>query len=528
MLHNIPSSIFNDVLGPVMIGPSSSHTAAPARIGQVAHMLFGKELAKIVIEFEEGGSFAVTYKAQGSDYGFIGGILGMNVIDEKLKSSPAEAEKRGIDVQFVIAPAGTPPKHPNFALINLVDKNGATLTLEAISTGGGMFEVTKYHEFPVSIQGACYQILAICESEEILKQVGKILTDAGVVADSRSVRGEDGRFLLNVDSEERIPEQVQREISALDGVLFKEVLPILPIVKKREVKLPFRNTEECLEYLEANPGKQLWELGCDYEAAISGKSHGELLEMMKEIALIMEESGKKALTGDYEPRGFLPPQTAIIVKNLQKSRERWVDMGLLNDAILWASAMMEYDICRGRTVAAPTGGSCGVIPGAVVYIGRQLGKSDEEIAKAMMATGLIGVFIIHQASFGGEVLGCQAEMGSACAMAAAGLVQMFGGTPKEGFAAAALTLQNMMGLICDPVAGVGNIPCVSRNSLGAANAVLSANMVMNGFDPYIPLDETIDCMWQVGNLMPTEFLCTGKGGLSATKTGKEVFERLGY
>jgi len=272
----------------------------------------------------------------------------------------------------------------------------------------------------------------------------------------------------------------------------------------------------------------LWELACDYEASISGKTHGELLAMMKEIVLIMEDSAKKALTGNYEPRGFLPPQSPLIVKNLERSRSRWLDMGLLNEAVLWASAMMEYDICRGRTVAAPTGGSCGVIPGAVVYIGRKMGKSDDDLAKAVMVTGLIGVFIVHQASFAGEVCGCQAEMGAASAMAAAGLVQLMGGTPEEGFAAAALTLHNMMGLICDPVAGVGNIPCVSRNSLGAANSVISANMVMNGFNPYILLDETIDCMWQVGNLMPPEFLCTGKGGLSATKTGKRVFEELGF
>jgi L-serine dehydratase len=113
-------------------------------------------------------------------------------------------------------------------------------------------------------------------------------------------------------------------------------------------------------------------------------------------------------------------------------------------------------------------------------------------------------------------------------MAAAGVVELFGGTPEEGFKAAALSFHNMLGLICDPVAGVGNIPCVSRNATGAANSVISANMVMNGFDPYIPLSETIDCMWEVGRMMPKEHLCTGTGGLCVTKTGKRVLEELGY
>jgi len=490
-------------------------------------MLLGDTPKKIEITFEKGSSYAVVYKAQGSDYGFVGGIMGMNIIEESIKHSLKLAKEQGIDVTFTINPESVPPRHPNWAKIHVLGKNGGEVTVESLSTGGGMFEVIKFEEFPVMIQGACYQLLVVCTSEAALQKVNKILVDAGLVTQTTTARG-NKRFMLNIQSEKRIPQAQQKQIKELPDVILKEILPIMPVVKKADAKPVFITSDECLEYLKAHPDKELWELACDYESSISGKSKEELLEVAKDIALIMEDSGKKALAGNYEARGFLPPQSPIIVKNLEKSRERWLDMGILNEAALWASGMMEYDICRGRTVAAPTGGSCGVIPGAVVYIGRRMGKSDSELAKAIMVTGLIGVFIIHQSSYAGEVCGCQAEIGSACAMAAAGLVQLMGGTPKEGFAAATLTIQNMMGLICDPVAGVGNIPCVSRNSLGAANAVLSANMVMNGFDPYIPLDETIDCMWKVGNLMPTEFLCTGKGGLAATKTGQRVFEELGY
>jgi L-serine dehydratase len=487
-------------------------------------MLLQDKPKKIEITFEEGGSYAVTYKAQGSDYGFVGGIMGLNIIDENIKTSLDQAKQKGLDVQFVISKA-TPNRHPNFAKIHVLGDNGSSVTVESNSLGGGIFEITKFDEFPTLIQGACYHILVICNGEEALLKVSGVLLKSGMVADTRTTKGKGQRSLFNVMTEKRLPEEILNEIQNVEGATLKEVFPVLPIVKKKNVQVPFMTAEEAEAHFN---GKQLWELACEYEESISGKSREEILAMMKEIANIMRDSAQKALAGNYEKRGFLPPQTPVMAQNLNKSKERYLDLGVLNDALLWSTAMMEYDICRGRVVAAPTGGSCGVIPGAVVCIGDAIGKSEDDIAKALMVCGLIGVFICHQASFGGEVCGCQAEMGSASAMAAAGVVELFGGTPDEAFKAASLSFHNMLGLICDPVAGVGNIPCVSRNATGTSNAVISANMVMNGFDPYIPLSETIDCMWEVGKMMPKEHLCTGTGGLCVTKTGLRVLEELGY
>ena len=195
-------------------------------------------------------------------------------------------------------------------------------------------------------------------------------------------------------------------------------------------------------------------------------------------------------------------------------------MGLLTKASLWAAATMEYDICMGRCVAAPTGGSCGVLPAAIISIGEDLGLSKEKVREGMLVAGLVGVFIDHGATFAAEICGCQAENGSASAMAAAGLVQLLDGSADEAFAAGSLALENILGLICDPVAGVGNIPCVSRNSMATVNAVLSANLVLSGFDPYIPLDQAISAMASVGRLMAEEHRCTGRGGLCTTTAGQ--------
>ena len=153
-----------------------------------------------------------------------------------------------------------------------------------------------------------------------------------------------------------------------------------------------------------------------------------------------------------------------------------------------------------------------------------MGLSDGEICKGLLAAGLVGAFIANQATFGGEVGACQAENGSASAMAAAGIVQLMHGTAEQGFNAASLAMQNMLGLICDPVAGLTEIPCIGRNVSAAANAIMSAYMVLCGFDPVIPLDETIVTMGKVGEQLPDELKCTCRGGLCASPTGCRLGE----
>ena len=161
--------------------------------------------------------------------------------------------------------------------------------------------------------------------------------------------------------------------------------------------------------------------------------------------------------------------------------------------------------------------------------------------KGLLASGLVGAFIANQASFGAEVAACQAENGSASAMAAARIVQLLtchsnhkdlpmtaqeDGNIRKGFAAASLALQNMLGLVCDPVGGLTEIPCISRNVSAMANAVQSANMVMLGFNPVIPLDETILSMYEVGQMLPAELRCTCRGGLCNTETAKCIVVKM--
>ena len=180
----------------------------------------------------------------------------------------------------------------------------------------------------------------------------------------------------------------------------------------------------------------------------------------------------------------------------------------------------------GVIVAAPTAGSCGALPGAILGVVAEMGLPEEEAVKAMLAAAMIGVFIAEHATFAAEVGGCQAECGSGAGMAAAGIVYMASGTLQQSLSAASIALQNSLGMICDPIANRVEAPCLGKNILAATNALSCANMALADYDHLIPLDEVIDTMRAVGDSIPHTLRCTTLGGLSITKTSKELEARL--
>ncbi len=199
---------------------------------------------------------------------------------------------------------------------------------------------------------------------------------------------------------------------------------------------------------------------------------------------------------------------------------------MLNRIILYVTAMMETKSSMGVIVAAPTAGSCGGLPGACIGAASAMGLSPDDITQAMLAAGMIGVFIAARATFAAEVGGCQAECGAGSGMAAAALVTLAKGTVKQAVDAASMALQNILGMICDPVASRVEVPCLGKNVMAASNALACANMALADYDAVIPLDEVIDAMDRVGKSLPPELRCTALGGLSITRTSKEIEKRL--
>ena len=198
----------------------------------------------------------------------------------------------------------------------------------------------------------------------------------------------------------------------------------------------------------------------------------------------------------------------------------------MDEVIVQAISMAESNACMRRIVAAPTAGSCGVVPAVLLPLCEREHYTQHELLEALYVASGIGAVIAYRASISGAAGGCQAEIGTASAMAAGALVSLRGGTNEQLGHAVAMALKNLMGLVCDPVAGLGEVPCVKRNVIGAVNAISAADMALAGIESRIPVDEVIDAMGEVGRRMPVEFRETALGGLAATPTGKAVKERM--
>ena len=200
--------------------------------------------------------------------------------------------------------------------------------------------------------------------------------------------------------------------------------------------------------------------------------------------------------------------------------------GFTNRAMARALAVSENNAAMGKIVAAPTAGSCGILPGAVVSMLNEGRCSREAAVMALFTAGAFGMVIAQNASIAGAEGGCQAECGSAAAMAAAALVELMGGTPQQCAHACAMAIKNQLGLVCDPVAGLVEIPCIKRNVSGVTIAFSSAEMALAGIESKIPADECIGAMREVGCSIPSALRETAKGGLAATPTGERLREQV--
>ena len=261
------------------------------------------------------------------------------------------------------------------------------------------------------------------------------------------------------------------------------------------------------------------------EAELLGVTKEEVRENMAVSLQIMKAATEKAVQEDIKSMGGLIGGEA---KKLTKYRgsSRSVCGELMNKAMVAAMGTMEVNASMGLIVAAPTAGSCGILPGAVVTIGKEYGFSDDEMIDALFAASAIGIIITRNATVSGAEGGCQAETGAAAAMSAAGIVELMGGSVEAAVSAASHCLQNVMGLVCDPIAGLVEVPCQGRNAIGVANALISAELCLAGILNIIPFDETVEAKYKVGRGLPMELRETALGGVAATCTGNCLTKKI--
>ena len=509
---NTYPSIFNDVIGPVMRGPSSSHCAASLRIGRLCLDLMGGDIKEVLIEFDPNGSLATTHKGQGSDMGLLGGFLGWEAFEERLPDYLQAIDAASIKVNIEIQTIGA--THPNTYQITL--KNSTeTRKMIALSTGGGMIQVIAIDGATVNMAGDFFETLIYVKSAD---KVAEFL-NRSVEFDELTVHRGDSTF-IEIKSNLFLSKSILEELENLDDVLFiRQLKPVLPVLSRKGLAVPFITSEEMLQY---NEGKNLslWQLAIHYEAQRGNISHEEVFEKMRGIVRIMQNAIELGLKGTTYKDRILGPQSVNYKKRFDKGA--LVAGDVMNHVTMYTSAMMEVKSSMGVIVAAPTAGSCGALPGAVIGTAKALNISEDEIVKAMLAAGIIGVFIAAHATFAAEVGGCMAECGSGSGMAAAGIVVLKNGSLEQSLTAASLTLQSSLGMICDMIADRVEAPCLNRNVMAASTAISCANMALADYNQVIPLDEVIETMKKVGDAIPNTLRCTGLGGLAITKTAKKI------
>lgn len=287
--------------------------------------------------------------------------------------------------------------------------------------------------------------------------------------------------------------------------------------------MSFKSLKEIAESAREQE-KPFWRIIMENDMSERMVSEAESFDMMKQMYDTMRLADKS-----YDEK--LKSASALVGGDGWKMKEaveqkKTMSGDFIGEVMAKALKMGESNACMKRIVAAPTAGSCGVMPAVFLTYQEEYNVSDDKMVEAMFVAAGIGAVIAERAFIAGATGGCQAEIGSASAMAAGGLACLQGGGSKEIVHAAAMALKSLLGLVCDPVAGLVEVPCVKRNVIGAVNAITSADMAMAGIVSRIPPDEVIDAMRSIGMALPSSLKETGEGGLAATPTGEEIARKL--
>jgi L-serine dehydratase len=251
------------------------------------------------------------------------------------------------------------------------------------------------------------------------------------------------------------------------------------------------------------------------------KSPQEIYEKMEINFQVMQDSVKAGMDKDLRSMSGLTGGEGYLMNEYAK-RDNSLSGGFMAKAMAKALAVAGCNASMGKIVAAPTAGSCGILPGCLVSLYEDRGYDEKDLVMSMFTSGGFGMVVANRASIAGAQGGCQAECGSAAAMAAAALVEIMGGTPSQCADACAIAISSQMGLVCDPVAGLVEIPCIKRNVSGLVIAFSSADMALAGVAPKIPADESLDSMREVGDALPVSLKETAGGGLATTPTGMKL------
>lgn len=502
-----------EVLGPIMIGPSSSHTAGALRCAQTALALCASEPASVT--FTLWNSFAHTYRGHGTDRALLGGILGFDTDDERIRDSFQIADERGLAYRFAIGGDDT-ALHPNTVDIAITESDGGTLEVRGESLGGGRVRLCRINGVSVDILGE-YETVFVSHRDVpgALASIIACVADDGVnIAFMKTYRSERGGMAYTV---------LEMDDAPADAVL-QRLSQLAPVTSARRIHIPGATRpggEGSSPYLFAN-GRELLGLCKKHGTSVGAvmRLREESLfspgfdERMAHVLQVMRESSTRAIENPRPSLGGFIGGEARLLSQASDTAAASLVGAPLTQAVTRAMAVLEQNATMGVIVAAPTAGSSGVVPGCVISAGEALGAGEKDVQQALWCAAAVGMLLSRNASVAGAEGGCQAEVGSAAAMAAAALAQMLGGTPEQALNASSIALGNLLGLACDPIGGLVEAPCQNRNAIGVACAFTATQLSLAGIKAPVSFDEAADAMLRVGRMLPLELRETALGGLA--------------
>jgi L-serine dehydratase len=512
------NSIFNDVLGPVMRGPSSSHTAGSHRIGFLLRHLLGGEPVSARGCFDPDGSYAQVYREQGSDAAIAAGLLGWPITDPRFDRALESAVEGGLYLEFSCEKLEG-ADHPNTVEFEIRAGDGTPLRARAKSVGGGRVVVDRLDDWEVRIVGNEHELLLEMDLGAEAGVVG-ILAKSGIELTLVARLTDGDRMLVHHRSHRAPPEGWTELLKSVAGV--RRVWSAPPLYLLRTGNPLFRSAAEMVA-ISTREERSLGRSALAYEAQLLGMSEDEAAAEMRRRYDFMHDAVVRG-GDDGEVRMQLLAPSAGGILRAEAAGELALG-GPLTRAAARALAAMHTTASGGVVCAAPTGGAAGTLPGVMTTLAEERNLDDQGIVEALFAAGAIGIVIAERATFAAEEAGCQVEIGAAGAMAAAAVIEAAGGTAAQATDAAAIALQNTMGSVCDLVQGIVELPCHTRNAVAASSAFICADLILGGYANPVPLDETIDAMLSVGRMLPPELRCTARGGLAVTPSAQDLPRR---
>ena len=518
-----------EILGPVMVGPSSSHTAGALRCAQVAASLLECDIKHVT--FTLWNSFAHTYRGHGTDRALVAGILGLDTDDERIRDAFDLARERGLGYEFDIA-GDDGSLHPNTVDISMVNETGATAQVRGESLGGGKMRITRINGVGVDISGLfCTLFIAHRDVPGVLAALANLLAYAHVnIAFCRPYRTEQGGQAYTVFETDGAPDEsvlpLVRRLDHVDYATFIE-LPgssssLGPGVSAAELFDDGAQLLDACHELNMNIGAVM----AVREAHLIGE--GKAVTAMERVLSVMRDETESPLQHPKRSLGgFIGGEAKLVNADAHTELAASLMGAVQTEAIARAMAVLERSASMGVIVAAPTAGSAGVVPGSILALADHMEIDDDQIMDALYCAAAIGLNLTTSACVAGAEGGCQAEVGSAAAMAAAALVQMLGGTPEQSLDAASIALSNLLGLVCDPVGGLVEVPCQNRNAIGVSAAFSSAQLALSGIKSLVPFDEMAKVMLAVGHALPASLRETAKGGIAQAPSAQAACKTCG-